>query len=249
MSEQAQTSSALEQPRELRLLSFISEHFAVFSLLGLLFAVLCSTLFLYGYLTVFDQQLIWIIEYPDILKFGLVALAVLSTIILIVQALIANAISAARLEGKTRAAAVGVIIAVTLALWAISVIIEWRTQAAPRYEMYVFLGISAVLLIALSVAISDVIEGRIIKVERIAFVVVGLFVSLGAFGATFGTYAKYSKGPTHDVFLKDREMTNVRLVLFTTHHTVLYAGTDVVVIPTSGIMKIVAHPATQQRWP
>ena len=126
MSEQAQTSSALEQPRELRLLSFISEHFAVFSLLGLLFAVLCSTLFLYGYLTVFDQQLIWIIEYPDILKFGLVALAVMSTIILVVQALIANAISAARLEGKTRAAAVGIIIAATLALWAISVVIEWR---------------------------------------------------------------------------------------------------------------------------
>ena len=126
MSDEAHSSQAPEEPRELRLLGFVSEHFAVFSFLGLLLAVLCSTLFLYGYLTVFDQQLIWIIEYPDILKFGLVALAVMSTIIWIVQALIANAISAARLEGKTRAAAVGIIIAATLALWAISVVIEWR---------------------------------------------------------------------------------------------------------------------------
>lgn len=76
MSDEAHSSQAPEEPRELRLLGFVSEHFAVFSFLGLL-AVLCSTLFLYGYLTVFDQQLIWIIEYPDILKFGLVALAVI----------------------------------------------------------------------------------------------------------------------------------------------------------------------------
>ena len=108
MSDEAHSSQAPEEPRELRLLGFVSEHFAVFSFLGLRLAVLCSTLFLYGYLTVFDQQLIWIIEYPYILKFGLVALAVMSTIIWIVQALIANAISAARLGGKTRAAAVGV---------------------------------------------------------------------------------------------------------------------------------------------
>jgi len=87
MSDEAHSSQAPEEPRELRLLGFVSEHFAVFSFLGLL----------------------------------LVALAVMSTIIWIVQALIANAISAARLGGKTRAAAVGVIIAATFALWAISV--------------------------------------------------------------------------------------------------------------------------------
>ena len=82
------------------------------------------------------------------------------------------------------------------------------------------------------------------------FAVVLLFVSMGAFGGTFGSYAKYSKGLTHDVFLKDREMSNVRLVLFTSHHTVLYAGTDVVVLSTSEIMKIVVHhPTAQQHWP
>jgi hypothetical protein len=56
MSDEAQSSPAPEELRGLRSLSFISEHFAVFSLLGLLFAVLCSTLFLYGYLSVFDWQ-------------------------------------------------------------------------------------------------------------------------------------------------------------------------------------------------
>ena len=68
MSNEAQSSPAPEELRGVRLVRFISEHFAVFSLLGAVFVVLCSTLFLYGYLTVFDRQLIWIIEYPDILK-------------------------------------------------------------------------------------------------------------------------------------------------------------------------------------
>jgi hypothetical protein len=252
MSDESQTSLAPEESRELRLLSFISGHFGVFSLLGLLLAVLCSTLFLYGYLSVFDWQLIWIIEYPDILKFGLVALAVISGIIFTINALIANAISATRFgRGKQRAAAVGVIIAITLVVWAIPVVIEWRTEAKPRYDMYLSFGASALFLIALSLGLWDAVERRhTISAERMIFVVIFLFVSVGVFGGTFGTYAKYSKGLTHDVFLKDREMSNVRLVLFTSHHTVLYAGTDAIVLPTSEIMKIVAHPPTaQQRWP
>jgi hypothetical protein len=103
-------------------------------------------------------------------------------------------------------------------------------------------------LIGVLLGIWGVVERlRTISAESIAFVVLFLLVSVGIFGATFGTYAKYSKGLTHDVFLKDREMSDVRLVLFTSHHTVLYMGTDVIVLPTSEIIKVVAHRATQQR--
>ena len=81
MSDQAQTRFAPAEPAAQKLLSFITAHFAVFSLLGLVVIVLCSTLFVYGYLSAFDSQLIWIIEYTDILKFGLVALALISSAI------------------------------------------------------------------------------------------------------------------------------------------------------------------------
>jgi hypothetical protein len=123
MSDEAQSSQAPKEPRELQLLGFISQHFAVFSLLGAAFVVLCSTLFLYGYLSVFDRQLIWIIEYPDILKFGLIALAVISTFIWTIHWFIENAISAARSE-KRRVTTVGIIVAVALVLFVIPVIVE-----------------------------------------------------------------------------------------------------------------------------
>src|SRR5262249_35501937 len=84
MSDQAQTTLAPEEPRTLRLLNLVTAHFAVFSLLGLVVTVLCSMLFVYGYLKEFDSRLIWIIEYTDILKFGLVALALISSAILAV---------------------------------------------------------------------------------------------------------------------------------------------------------------------
>src|SRR4029077_12229781 len=189
MSNEAQSSPAPEELRGVRLVRFISEHFAVFSLLGAVFVVLCSTLFLYGYLTVFDRQLIWIIEYPDILKFGSIP----------------------------------------------DVLVFRGVDNAPDYDFARDLGCCRAPAHNYdrphrSRCCSDVAScGR-------------------ASGGTFGTYTKYAKGLTHDVFLKDREMPNVRLVLFTSHHTVLYAGT-VGVLPTSGIMKIVAHPTAQQRWP
>jgi hypothetical protein len=47
-------------------LSFLTSNFAALSALTVIFAVLWSTVFLSAYLSVFDWQLIWIIEYPDV---------------------------------------------------------------------------------------------------------------------------------------------------------------------------------------
>src|SRR5262249_31772182 len=159
-------------------------------LLGLLLFVLCSTLFLYGYLSVFDWQLIWIIEYTDILKFGLVVLAVASGIFFFVLALITNLITnLPSFEGKTRLVYVGVIIALVFAAWAIPVVIEWRTEAAPRYEMYVSLGTSTLLLVVQTLWIwTVVVDSRTIKTIQVGSIALGvllLLVSVGWYGRTF----------------------------------------------------------------
>jgi hypothetical protein len=78
-----QPASGGEQPistseRARLVFYFVSEHFALLSSITLAISLLGTTLFLYGYLRVFDWRLIWIIEYPDVIKFGLVAFAIIS---------------------------------------------------------------------------------------------------------------------------------------------------------------------------
>src|SRR5712691_3115650 len=97
MSDQPTSATEIKAPP---LLKFISENFAVLSSSTLVFAVLCATVFLYTYLSVFDWNLIWIVEYPDILKFGLVAVAIISGFISIIQSLINQLLLVTESEGK-----------------------------------------------------------------------------------------------------------------------------------------------------
>src|SRR5262249_32349231 len=71
-------------------LLLIAGNMASFSAIGVITAVVCSTIFLSSYLSVLDGRLIWIIDYADIFKIGLIALAVLFGIAIIVVAIIAN---------------------------------------------------------------------------------------------------------------------------------------------------------------
>jgi hypothetical protein len=53
-------------------LQFVKEYFVVFSALAIIVGVVLATIFLNAYLSVFDWQLLWIGQYPDILTFALV---------------------------------------------------------------------------------------------------------------------------------------------------------------------------------
>jgi hypothetical protein len=64
------------------IIEFASKHFILVSALTIVGGVLCATIFLYGYLLIFDWRLIWIIEYTDVLKVGLVAVAIVSSSLL-----------------------------------------------------------------------------------------------------------------------------------------------------------------------
>jgi hypothetical protein len=235
-------------------LSFIASNIASFSAIGLIAVVMCSTLFLYAYLSIFDWRLIWIIDYSDILKVGLVALAVLSTVIVFLLGVLQGFFRSTRPKEKARTkqgqtkqvwllVVLGVPVVIGLAAIAF---VEWQKPAP--YQLYEAWVLSALFLLT-----STFIIGRILKhpslltAERIVGLSSLLFAATFIAGSTFGTITKYSGGLRYDVFLKDREMVDVRLVLFTSHHIVLYSGDQVIVLPTSDITKVVAHPVIQQQ--
>ena len=57
------------------LVEFTTKNFAMVSGVTALVAYLIGTVFLYSYLSFFDWRLIWLVEYADVIKFGLVAFA------------------------------------------------------------------------------------------------------------------------------------------------------------------------------
>jgi hypothetical protein len=56
-------------------LRFLSEHFAASSAIVVIVAICFAIVFLGTFLSVFDARLIWLIEYSDVAKIGLIALA------------------------------------------------------------------------------------------------------------------------------------------------------------------------------
>ena len=76
-----------------------------------------------------------------------------------------------------------------------------------------------------------------------------LLVTMVASGFTFGVSTTHSRGSRYDISLKDREMSNVKLVLFTSHHAAFYTGDQTIVVPTADIVKIVVHKdENDRRW-
>ncbi len=61
------------------MLDFLTKNFAVISAATTGVAACMAMVFLFAYLSVFDWNLIWIVEYTDIIKFCLIGVAILSS--------------------------------------------------------------------------------------------------------------------------------------------------------------------------
>jgi hypothetical protein len=225
-------------------LTFLAGNIASLSAIGGFAVVVCSTLFLYGYLSVFDWRLIWIIDYSDIFKIGLVTLGVLASAIVFLLFALTYFLGIVDLKGRARKKeiwSVGILLGFLLAFF---VFAQWL-EPGP-YQLYVAWAGMAIPLGGICIVAANLLTGSVaFTAQRALALLAYLFLAMGAAGSTFGVVTKYSEGSRYDVFLKDREMADVRLVLFTSHHTVLYSGNQVIVLPTTEILKMVAHPADQ----
>ena len=82
MSDETDAADQQERPKPLPSLTlaetiqFIKDNFVLVSALAVLIGVAFATTVLAAYLSVFDWHLIWFVQYPDIITFGLIALGV-----------------------------------------------------------------------------------------------------------------------------------------------------------------------------
>jgi hypothetical protein len=205
-------------------LTFLAGNIASLSAIGVVATVVCSTLFLYGYLSVFDWRLIWIIDYSDIFKIGLVTLAALAGAIVILLFGLQMFLRALRVEGSRRRGQIAFLATLTGLAWGIFALLLLSRQPGP-YSHAIF-ALLLVLALGFYVVAGGLLTGFVaLTTERALGLSALLFMAVGAAGWTFGILTKFSEGSRYDVFLKDREMADVRLVLFTSHHTASTAAT------------------------
>ena len=112
------------------LLVFLKDHFAILSTLAIAEGTVVATVFLYGYLSVFDRHLFWVVQYPDILTFSLLAVAVVGASSAFIYNILLTVFSTGILSGKPNWNSVFVLIVVFVLLVAWQIYSEYTRQDA-----------------------------------------------------------------------------------------------------------------------
>jgi hypothetical protein len=214
-------------------LEFANAHFLLVSGIALFLGAITATVFLYGYVSVFDWRLIWIVDYQDILKVGLVAIAILSgfafTIGVIVDAAFVGADVKAETEQQRQAARrlrttsffvglgfLGLMLAVHLGLTATLI-------DDPKYGFIVMLYLALTMLFMVVYYAIDRAREPSSATPRALLADFFFFViAIAALGAAFGNHAKERQGFYRDVYTRDAAYREVGLIMITSRYVALF---------------------------
>src|SRR5688500_17610582 len=96
--------------------------------------------------SVFNWNLFWVIEYPDILKFGLIAIAVVSSFLFSSVSLIDHVLVFKRSTGRSKWIFFGAVILISL-LILVAALHNEAKQAEPAYIKIFFYAMCALLIV------------------------------------------------------------------------------------------------------
>jgi len=224
-------------------LATLSPHFAVVSALSLIIAVFCSTVFLYGYLSVFDWHLIWIIEYADVLKFGLVVVAVVSGFVFYINSITDDVFIWTTENSDHNRTALKVTGAFVF-LWIVVYVVNDEISKTPYWGLHLHVLLSAVFLALITfkfVTLSraqSAIDTRTL-LNELAYFVAAIYI----FGSTLGYYVRDVGDYRQAVTLKDATLEDVQVIMITSHHIVLYSNEQTITVPSADVIKIVSKRA------
>lgn len=232
----------LADQRRVRVLSaieYMTKHFAVLSVMTTVVGATLSIIFISAYLRVFDWRLIWIIEYPDILKVSLVTIAILSSFSWYIYSSANEAINFATKNSRIWL----ILYAVIFTMWCWSLItymyIDYHSTD-PHYGLHISLHFA--ILAVFTLIYRGLIEIREFpnqNANQVAFLIFLIVTNVTTLGTAFGFYTRDSDGFSHTVYFKNEELHDVGIVLITSHHVVLFTkNKTTILVPAADIIKI-----------
>ena len=218
---------------------YLTKHFAVLSVMATVVGATLAVIFIAAYLRVFDWRLIWIIEYPDILKVALVTIAVFSGFSFYIWSAAADAINLTTRHSRGRL----ISYAFGLALWCGSLIMYLYLDyhsTDPHYGLHLMLHLAILAIIGLILTgVNGIREFPNQNANEVALLIFLIVANVTTLGSAFGYYAKDGNGFNYNVFLKVEELHDVGVIMITSHHVVLFLkNKSIILVPSADVVKI-----------
>jgi hypothetical protein len=229
------------------MMDYITKNFLVISSIVTILAPSITIILLYSYLSVFNSNLIWVIEYSDVIT--------LSFLCIVIIAVVTNALfncyiliySGWFLDSKLArnvlitASAITVICAAALLMYfvyftnGISDVI--RSGFIKLIIFSLLSGVSVILILYFLIILSKDWP-NVSPIRGIAFLNILIIFSY-IWGTTYGLLVKIDTKSRVEVKIRDSVLiTDVLLVIFLSHHAVFADGEKVFVVPTSDVLRI-----------
>lgn len=228
--------------RALTVIELVSEHFALASTILILTSAICATIFIYGYLRVFDWHLIWFVEYSDLLKAGLISIAFMSGIVYLLQTNIAVFIEINRSSGPSLIVYI-VILAFGFAVW-------FGPQFYAAYEgtsgwsLPIAEVTATMTIMVVFVRGSQALRGTLSSSAMFEIFAM-MFIFVASLGSSCGYYVRDSNSFDETIVLNEKIIDNVGLVFVTAGHSIFFArDKTIIVVPVGNVVEI----RTQGSW-
>ena len=201
--------------------------------------LILATVYLYGYLSVFDWHLIWVVQYADLIGFAVVAAGVIAGFAAIILPIVENVIYSGVPKGQPNWFFIAVSAVAFAGLLGLAIYAEYRTSD-PHYMHIFYACMSVFVLVVLSAFIGSHAHFRSWPNPWRATWIFMLAI-LGAFW--FGQWLGYSileqHGPDYDVYLKRETLNGVRVVMAMSHRMIFYSSKTIYIVPTDDVLRIV----------
>lgn len=190
------------------MLDYVTKYFAVLSAGAIAGGSSLVVIFIYGYLGVFDWNLIWIIEYQDITKFTLIAIALGITVLPTLNAFTTVIYNLRLLDTRASWRYGMIAIIILIGFCVISISTAYHTQRS-SLEYYYFLWLSIFLTIIMIAAMIRLWPDWITKTRfQQAQIVGGVLVFVFFLGKTLGLYVKEISSNRQDVITTAETLTD-----------------------------------------
>ena len=220
------------------LFAFVSKHIALVTALAVVIGIATATAGLSAYIRVFDWRLVWVIEYPDVLKWGLVSIAMIVPLVTFAWSFVEDAISWVFGSNKWGPVITLVIWGASLTWWLVS---DYRS-AEPHYGLSLSLHVAVFLTVFTTVNIAQSVKLWPVSMRGLANDFVWVLVTATAVGSTIGYVFRDSDGFQQHVTTKTTQYRSVGLVMITSRYVVIYDRDHVVTIPAEDVIRIEGQP-------